>query len=80
MNEESKTTNERGSSLVGFVGLVVPVQETFFCLFFMAALVGPVQNIFSSSFIVSILLSPSPSQLGTGQAAVLGRLSLSMFL
>ncbi len=46
-----------------------------FCLA-LAALVGPVEN--TSPYTISIHLSPSPSKLGTGQADVLARLSLSI--
>jgi hypothetical protein len=48
-NWDSKSTNERGPSLVG---LFVPVQETF--IHALAALVSPVQNIFSSPYAISI--------------------------
>jgi hypothetical protein len=43
-----------------------------------AALIGPVQNIFPSPYTISLPLSPSPTKLG--QAAMLGRQSLSMCL
>ncbi len=47
----------------------------------LTALVSPVLNIFSSLYTISFPLSPSPSKLGSsGQAAVLGRLSNSMWL
>jgi hypothetical protein len=49
-----------------------------FCSAPLAALVGPVQNIFFFTVHYFNAFVPSPSKLGTGQAAVLGRLSLSM--
>jgi hypothetical protein len=74
VNRDSKSTYERSSSLVGSLD-----HARAFCSAW-AALVGPVQNIFSSPYIFSISLSLSPSKLSTGQAAVLGRLSVSKYL
>jgi hypothetical protein len=64
-----------GSFLCWFVVLVVPVQD--FCPAF-AAVVGPVQNIFVPT--VNYFISFVPIAQQAGQAAVLGRLSLSMCL
>ncbi len=46
----------------------------------LVGLVVPVQEIFFSPYTISIPLSPSASKLCTVQAAMLGRLSLSMCL
>ncbi len=59
VNGESKITNERGTSLVGSLGLSV-----------LAALVGPIQKKNFNSF---VLIAQQ-----AGQAAVLGRLSLTV--
>ncbi len=76
VNGSSKRTNEKGFFLGWFVGLVVPVQEIFGSA--LAALVGPVQNIFF--LILHYFNSFVPIGQQAGQAAVLGRLSLSMRL
>jgi hypothetical protein len=61
VNEESKSTNERGPFLVGeLLGLVVQVQDIFFCLG--CSIVVPVQNNSSSPYTISIPMSPSPCQ------------------
>ncbi len=67
----SKKTNERGPFLAGSLDL--SCWHKRFCSA-LAALVDLVQNIFSSLYTISIPLSPS------GQAAVLGRLFLSVCL
>ncbi len=75
MNGDSKSTNERGPSLVGLV------MQCWYRRFFsaLAALVGLVQIIFSLT--MHYLNSLSPSRRPSGwQAAVLGRLSRSMCL
>ncbi len=74
-----KNKNERGPPLVGSLGSLCHGTRDF-CLPWLHALNGPVQIIFSLTlhFTFSIPLSPSLSMLG--QAAVLGRLSLSMCL
>jgi hypothetical protein len=70
-NGDSRSTNERGLSLVGLLGLSRRL---------LAAPVRPVQNIFfASSYTISIYLFPLPSKL-QGLAVVLGSLSLSMCL
>jgi hypothetical protein len=68
VKRESKRTNERGPFLVG-------TREFRYAL---AALVGPVQNIFFLSVHCFNYFVPIAEQ--AGQAAVLGRLSLSMCL
>jgi hypothetical protein len=71
-----KTTNERGPSLFGSLGLSCRYKRFASCLG--RPIVGPVQNIFflalhsSSSFV--------PIAQKAGQAVVLGRLSLNMCL
>ncbi len=73
-NGDSRSTNERGPSLVGLFGLTCRWKR------FLAAPVRPVQSIFfSSPYTMSIHLSPLPSKLHR-QAVVLGSLSLSMCL
>jgi hypothetical protein len=69
VNGDSKSTNERGPSLVGSLGLSCRYKR-----FFMPWLLQLVQYkiIFFSPYNITIPLSPA------GQAAVLGRLSLSM--
>jgi hypothetical protein len=57
MNGDSKSTNERGPSLVGSFGLSCRYKRFVFSL---ASLVSPVQNIFFLTFI----FPPSPSNLG----------------
>ena len=71
VNGDSKSTNERGPSLVGSLGLSCRYKR-----FFMPWLLQLVQYkiIFFSPYNITIPLSPA------GQAAVLGRLSLSMCL
>ncbi len=76
-NGGSKSTKERGPSLVGSLGLSVNTRDFWSVS---AALFGPVRNIFSWLYAILIPLSPSPSKLDTGQAAVLGRLFLSTCL
>ncbi len=49
-NGDSKSPNERGLSTCWFVGLVVPVQETF--------ILPWLPWFFSSPYIISIYLSP----------------------
>ncbi len=68
VNGDSKSTNERGPSLVGSLGLLCRYKRFCFCL------------VFSSrpSTTFSIPLSPSPSKLDS--KVVLGDLSLSMCL
>ncbi len=61
LNGDSKSTNERGSSLVGSLGLSCRKRD--FCPA-LASLVDPVQNVFSSPLTISMPLSPSPSKLG----------------
>ncbi len=68
MNGDSKSTNERGCFLGWFVELVVRYKRFFSAL---AALVGYVQNSYPSSY---------PIAKQAGQAAVLGRLTLSVCL
>jgi hypothetical protein len=65
-----KELNERGPS---FSGLVVPVQE----IFAQPWLLGLVQNIFPHRTLFQFFV---PIAQQSGQAAVLGRLSLSMCL
>jgi hypothetical protein len=76
VNGDSKSTNERGSFLGWFVVLVVPYTIYFSSA--LAALIGPVQNIFFLA--VHHFNSFEPIAQKAGQAAVLGRLSLSMCL
>jgi hypothetical protein len=47
---DSKSTNERGTFLVGSFGLSCRYRRYLFCL--MVALVGPLQNIFSSPYTI----------------------------
>jgi hypothetical protein len=75
VNGDLNSTNERDPSLVGFVGLFMPVQEICSAL---AALLGPVQNIFFLTlhyFDFYVLIAQQ-----AGQATMLGRLPLSMCL
>jgi hypothetical protein len=58
---------------------VIHAGKRDFCSVPWLPLVGPVQSIFSSPYTISIFLSPSVAQQAR-QAAVLGRLSLSMCL
>ncbi len=62
---ELKDYKGKGSLLGGFVGLVVPVQETFIlpCVLWSARY----KIFFSSSYTVSISVSPTPSNLGGGR-------------
>ncbi len=71
VNRDSKSTNERCPSLVGSLGLSCHYKRFFYAL---AALVGSVQDIF---FLTVHYFNPFPS---AGQAAVLGRLSLSTYV
>ena len=64
---------ERVQIVGWFVGVVMPVEQIFFCL---GCLVGPVQNI----FLLTVHYSYVSITQQAGQAAVLGRLSLSMCL
>ncbi len=66
---------KKGSFLGWSVGLVLPLQKLLSCL---GALVGPVQNIFFLA--VDYFNSFVPVAKQGGQAAVLGRMSLSMCL
>ena len=77
MDGDSKSTNERGPSLVGLLGLS-RAETRDFCPA-LAALVGPVQNIFSSPSL-QYFISFVPIAQQAGQAAVLGRLTISMCL
>ncbi len=69
VNGDSKSTNEREGSFLGwFIGLVVLEQE--FCVLpWLHALVGPVQNILF--LIVHYLNSFTPIARQAGQAVVL---------
>jgi hypothetical protein len=71
---DSKSTNERGPSLVGSFGLSCRHKRFLFCLGY--SLVGPVQNIFFPHRIVHYLNSFVPIVQKAGQAVMLGRLSL----
>ncbi len=71
LNRDSKSTNERGPSLVGSLGLSCHYKRFLYAL---AALVGSVQNII---FLTVHYFNHFPP---AGQAAVLGRLSFSMCL
>jgi hypothetical protein len=75
VNRDSKSTNERGPSLAGFLGLSCQYRRFLFCL---GCSSGPVQNIFFLT--VHYLNSFVPIVQQAGQADVLGRLSLSMCL
>ncbi len=75
VNGDSKSTNERGPSLVMFVGRVVPVQETLFCL--NCSSWPSTKYIFLT---IHYFNSFVPIAQQAGQAAILGRLSLSMSL
>ncbi len=61
LNGDSKSTNKRGPSLIGWA--VLPVQEILFCL---GSLVSTVQNIFFHLALFQCLCphSPSPRKLG----------------
>ncbi len=72
---DSKSTDEKGPSLVMFVGLVVPVQETLFCLG--CSSWPSTKYIFLT---IHYFNSFVPIAQQAGQAAMLGRLSLSMSL
>ncbi len=77
VNGESKSTNERDPSLVRWA---CHAGTRDFCTAF-AAQVGPVQNIFFLTVHFFSSFFPMAQQAGhCGQAAVLGRLSLSMCL
>jgi hypothetical protein len=65
-----------GSFLGWLVGLVMPVQDIFCSA--LAALVGPVKKIFLLTLHYFNAFVPIAQQ--AGQAAVLGRFSLSMSL
>jgi hypothetical protein len=75
-NWDSKSTNERGSFLVWFVGLFVPVQETFILPWLL----------WSAQYKIFILtvryfnLCAPPNAQQPWQAAVQGRLSLNVCL
>jgi hypothetical protein len=76
VNGDSKSTNERGSFLGWFARLVLPVQMVFCSA--LDALVGTVQNNFLLTvhyFNAFVLIAQQ-----AGQAAMLGRLSLSKCL
>jgi hypothetical protein len=72
LNGDSKRTNERDPFLVCSLGLPF-VGTRYFCSALVAALVGPVQNTTYINYFV-------PFARQAGQAAVLGRLSLSVCL
>ncbi len=59
VNGDSKSTNDRGPSLVGSLGLSCRRYKRFCSA--LAALVGPVQNIFSSPCAISMTLSHRPA-------------------
>ncbi len=73
MNGDSESTSERCPSLVGSLGLSCWYKGFFSAL---AAQVGPVQNILFLT--VHCFNAFVPITQPAGQAAVLGRLSLSM--
>ncbi len=75
VNGVSKSTDVRGPSLVMFVGLVVPVQETLFCLG--CSSWPSTKYIFLT---IHHFNSFVPIAQQAGHAAMLGRLSLSMSL
>jgi hypothetical protein len=56
----------------------VPVLENFVLPWLLNS--AQYKNFFSSLYTISIHFPPTPSKLDTGQAVVLGRLSLSMCL
>jgi hypothetical protein len=62
-------------SLVGFVGLVVPVQKIFYPA--LSALVSPVQNMFFLTIYFNLRVSIAQQP---GQVAVHGRTSLNVCL
>ncbi len=61
VNRDSNSTNERGPSLVGFLGLSCRHKRFLVCL---GCSSQPSTNIFSSPYTFSIPLSPPPSKLG----------------
>jgi hypothetical protein len=70
-----QTGTQRGQ-MKGVLSWLVPAGTRGYCSD-LAALVGPVQNIFSSPYTFQFLCPHRPV---AGQAAVLGRLSLSVCL
>jgi hypothetical protein len=78
VNGDSKCTNERGPFLVGSLGLSCRHKKFLFLISALAALVGPVQNVFflTVHYFNAFVLAAQQA----GQAAVLGRLSLSVCL
>ncbi len=76
VNRYSKSTNERGASVVGLLSLSCNSTRDFCSA--LAAVVGPVQNIFSS--FVHYFNSFVPVTQQARQAVVLDRLSLSTCL
>jgi hypothetical protein len=76
VNGDSKSTNERGSSLVGSLGLMCWWYKRF--LFCLGGSSGPVQNI--SFLTVHYFNAFASIAQQAGQAAVPGRLSLRMCL
>ncbi len=75
VNGDLKGTDERGPSLVGSLGLSCLLCTKDFCSVFVA-LVGPVKNTFFLTVHYSNYFVAIAQQ--TGQAAVLGRLPLSV--
>ncbi len=73
VNGDSKSTNERGPSMVGSLGLSCQYKTFMFCL---SSTTQPSTKYFSSPHTFSLYVSPDPQQ--PGQAVALGRLSLSM--
>ncbi len=81
VNGDSKSTNQRGPSLVGSLGpsCHYAIIRDFYPAF--ASLVSSVQNIFCSPFTISIYVSPlAPIAQQAGRAVVQDRLSLNMCL
>ncbi len=76
VNRDSKRTNDRGPFLIGSLGLSCRYKRFLFCL---GCTSRPSTKYFSSSpYTISMPLSTLPQQ--AGQAAMLGRLSLSVCL
>ncbi len=70
LNGDSTSTNERGPSLVGYLGLACRYKRFLFCL---GCFSRPSTKYFSSPHTISIPLPPFDQQ--AGQAAELGHLS-----
>ncbi len=78
VNGDFKGTNERGSSLVGSLGSSCRYKRLLSCLGCSGQ--PSTKYFFFSPYNFSIYVSPSPSNLDTGQAVVQGRLTLNVYL